>query len=106
MKGTIMQKEKEVRTIKCKRCGHDMVPFYHVKWSPRVSDFVITIVIVLMFFTVYGKLSNVHGSENVAPIFVGISPLVFGPLIMMLKRNRIVRGWKCPNCDNFVEDDG
>ena len=73
------------------------------KWAPRIGYLVIYIFIVVVFFSIYGSLSSRYGSENVMPIFVGMTPLVVVPLILELRRREFISGWECSHCNVFIK---
>ena len=76
---------------------------YRMKWAPRLLDFVIFLVVLVVFCAIYGKLTDKFGSDSVMPIFVGLTAVVFVPLIVALKRKKAVNGRECPECKRFVK---
>lgn len=75
----------------------------HRKWCPRLGVLVLDFLIAFLFFTFYGVFSSHWGSENVMPIFMGLTPLVVAPFVLELRRRKYIRGWECTNCGNFIE---
>lgn len=90
--------------MQCSKCGKGtMVETVQRKWSPRLLYLLIGTFIAILFFWAYGVLSARWGEENVMPIFIGLTPLVVVPFAIELRRRKLMHGWKCTNCDNFIE---
>ena len=74
------------------------------RWAPRVLYLVIYLLLVIMYFGLYGTLSERYGSENVMPVFVGLAPLVVIPLVLEFRHRIFIHGWQCPACNFFLRE--
>lgn len=90
--------------MQCTKCGKGiMADVVKRKWSPRAAYLLVDFFIAILFFTSYEFFSSRWGAENVMPIFMGLTPLVVAPFVFELRRRKLIRGWECTNCGNFIE---
>jgi len=90
--------------MQCTKCGKGiMKETIHRKWSPRLGYLLVDLFILIVFLTFYGIFSSKWGSENVMPVFMGLTPLVIAPFVFELRRRKYIHGWECTACGYFLE---
>ena len=89
----------------CVRCKKSAIQraVLHKRIFQWRDCFLLLFFIILYVLTI-GFLFSRYDSEYIMPIFVGLTPVIFLPLILPLIKKRLVHGKQCTNCGYFKKD--